>query len=65
MSLEHERYIISVADNGHIWCFGKATQKLVMHINAPKGLTDDQVLNAVNKTEHLLSEVEKEKKNEL
>lgn len=63
MSLEHERYIISVADNGHIWCFGKTTQKLAMHINAPKGLTDEQILEAINESERLLSRAGKDKKN--
>lgn len=63
MSLEHERYIISVADNGHIWCFGKSTQKLAMHINAPEGLTDEQILEAVDESERLLIKAGKDRKN--
>lgn len=63
MSLEHERYIISVAENGHIWCFGKTTRKLAMHINAPKGLTDEQILEAVDESERLLVKTGKGKKN--
>lgn len=63
MSLEHERYIISVADNGHIWCFGKTTRKLAMHINALKGLSDEQILEAVNESERLISKAGKVKKN--
>lgn len=63
MSLEHERYIISVADNGHIYCFGKTTQKLAIHINAPEGLTDEQILEAVDESERLLVKTGKDRKN--
>lgn len=63
MSLEHERYIISVADNDHIYCFGKTTQKLAIHINTPEGLTDEQILEAIDESERLLVKTGKDRKN--
>lgn len=53
MDLQHEKYIIQVSDNGDIWCFDKKTMKMAIHINAVKGLTEEQIIDAVNEADSL------------
>lgn len=56
MSLEHERYIINRSDKGHAWIVDKETGN-TRHLNAPKEVTDEQILESAIRMEPLIEKM--------